>query len=640
MDTINQMAEILLQWLHGVKVTVPGVFIGVIIMILSGITLHLDRQEDSKKVGTIKALTMVLIAAFYSAATTGFFEVTGSILRLIGGWMIPVMVIVGIFLAWLMRKYRSVQVIFTVAVGIAILLSWNGMSNKQEKSNSDTSSAVTQVQTPAPKQDPQVTELRRQLAGIVDSSQDEEVKPSDRKDRGFVQGDFDFSEVVRILIILIIILAASLRLYEAFAGVVVDGRRVCKMQWLVTLSPQTKKPETYDFMSGDLVFFWVPTLLFGVFNLLLTASIAVPRFMFHQWWGYLVLPLVFLGLYFYSSMIKLQTAHKLVYELGGDDVYKPIFYLWRKELGQGTLYCGELLSKLYRGDGIIDYKYQRGYRKGIHFSILSVWLSSSLVRAYIFKEETLEIDTFWSDYYATSKLEWPDTNRFDGMYSDGFKNVGEPGSEVRIKVNLTLWRYVDPEPFLPMADQDRADEEGWIKRKFIDPLLALFFSRGTMNQFVGAGMMRSPNFRVQIGGQSLNFIEELRNKLRPFGYDAQKVEFGDCNPSEKMIQAQDKLAELENQVKQAKMLADAVREESKGAGDALLNTLTPLLRAIEANPGQISMAMAYNAQLALYQSQNRIIAVAPDMQGTIQQLLKSLQGITGINPALNPPTTP
>lgn len=695
MDKWNQIIRILYNWWHDINVTLEGVGLGILIVILVKITIQLDRRSDSPRLNTIKSLTLVLVTAAYCAVTTGFHKAFGSMVQVIGGWSVPLILVGAIVGIVLMHRYRTMQIITTIAIGVFLIFSWQ--TDHQPSADVDRP-APTPVEEIIEGDPVDVSGLREQLAKIAgDKPEDKkEDKDDEETEYGFQEGDFDASEIIRMTLIVIVAIFALLRLLMVFMGVRgEDGNRVCKNQWMVTLSPKTRKPVDYKTQ-----FFWPPTILFLLFVSTLMSMLAFPRFMFSfaddsvllsvillaivaislwaftKQWRVAVLSaslalllasisLIFsvssfasvmilvtwlLGLERLSAVIKLRTAQKLVYEVFGEDTYDPKYYLWAVEKGKGTKYRGPLLK---------IGSWMRGFRKGIHMGLMSMWWPNAYLQAYIFEEEILEIDTYPTPFYNTSTVSYPDSDEFDGMPlikdgEDGEKDMivlpaaegaaveAEPvegeadadaveaeGPAVSTEVNFSFWKYLDPEPYLPMAEEDRMDEVNFVKRKIINPAVARFTGRLDVTQATVKRLLANTKLKYQMNGRLVTFAEYVAERARPYGWDLRGHEIDDCNQTDEVMASIEELRQERIGIDKAIAKARQDEERAKGTGKALLEALLPLAGALKTDP-TLAATMAYKAKLSLFEGPNRIFSTtegASEQDEFFTRLMAALETI-------------
>ncbi|MDD5749312.1 MAG: hypothetical protein PHO91_00795 [Patescibacteria group bacterium] len=427
----------------------------------------------------------------------------------------------------------------------------------------------------------------------------------------------------KLIAVILIAVLASIRIIQA----------IKQGQWLVTLDPISREPFAFKFL-----FFYPPLICFLLFNLTIIISIVSPKTMFGGL-GIILTPLVVIVLYLLSALIKLPTAHSLVYEWFGSDVYDPIFYFWGEEkkdmfeLEQDIEEDGKT-QKVYlikKGEDL------HCFRKGIWLSLISVWLPSAIVRAYIFREEVWELDTFKSEKLPTSRIPYPESDDFDSGImkyegSDGGKKVSvEAGPEVEVEINLSVFtwpRKEDKENFLRLKDEDRKDKENLIKRRSLWPALARFLSRMTMDQALFARLLTS-NKRFLMDGKPVSFRQYVYDDLKSLGFHVYSLRTGDINPPEAIRDAQEKLKAAQTKVLQMLQEGEGVDQKAKGEGKAILSTLEPLAAALG---GDMQAAMRYHMALKLFEGQNRFFAALPP------ELMESLGKIfkTG---GVTPPTS-
>lgn len=484
----------------------------------------------------------------------------------------------------------------------------------------------------------------------------------------FAGASWQLSDFFKVVFVVLVIVWAYWRLSQAQK----DG------QWLATIDPKTRQVNN----SYKVLLFEKQQILFVSFHLMLILGIvfcdtmfrtnlwltaivgvlwallhliAIPRVVdderlrfFAQialggmmllimlsFWGILLL-LPMAGLYLLSTYVKLGPAQKIIWSWMGQDVYDPKYYFWKREDGEDTIYRGELLV-------IGDYK--SCFRKGTHTNLLfSVWLPSNFLEAYFFPEEVLEIDSFVCDPFSTVSVPYPESDKLDQYDAEDLPDKLEFEPEVTVPVNVSVWKYMHVGLYLPMADEDRRDEIGFVKRKIILPAVARFLGRMTMTQATILKLLRS-KAKFLMDGEKLTFAEYLGRELRKYGWDLRGVEVGDCNPPKDILEAAQAVKKAEQLIKKIENEAKQAAALAKGEGFKLLNMLQPLADALRVDP-MLSVVMEYNKTLQLYGGSNKIITMVPqggstgqqDAQSFLQSLMAAMAATGGSPPA--PPSTP
>lgn len=279
-------------------------------------------------------------------------------------------------------------------------------------------------------------------------------------------------------------------------------------------------------------------------------------------WLFAMLLLLMVLCWLLGAVTQVSIAHKMVIVLFGKDRYHWMFTF-------GT--CK---------DSIL--------RDGLNIMSLPVWFPG--LKFYVFRKEILEIDKFkiadrlptstepcqFEQDTATGK--WIEKRRQDD-------NLPAPGPTVEYFVNIRARTFVDPELFLRLSDEDRANYQAMIQR-VAQNMLGRLTRRLNLNQALTGGYAVSNHHCFHLegfetGGKGITFKEALDIELmKSIGFNLTSLEISDANPPADLEQSQVDLERARVELATERVKAEMQVVRVKAEGTALAAKIEEIQKAM------------------------------------------------------------